>query len=96
MKLFKAFAVVIILFFAVISCSKEADDQKTIEVTGIIQPQEITYYQYGTHTIQGYALRSSTLNLDDYVGQQVTVVGYTIEGYPVEGGPDYLEVIAVK
>lgn len=96
MKLLKAFSVVIILCVAVISCSKETENQKNIEVTGTIHQQGITFYQYGTHTIEGYALRSSVVNLDDYVGQQVTVVGYKIDGYPIEGGPDYLEVVEVK
>ena len=67
-----------------------------LEINGVIQKQGITTYQYGTHTISGYAIRSNSLNLDDYVDQNVTIIGRKIEGYPIEGGPDYLEVIKIK
>ena len=67
-----------------------------VEASGRLQAQGITTYQYGTHVIPGYALRSSTVNLDDFIGQNVTVVGHLVDGYPVEDGPDYLEVERVK
>ena len=47
---------------------------------------------YGTHVISGYALRSNTILLDNYINYNVTIVGYKIDGYPVDGGPDYIEV----
>ncbi len=71
------------------SCNKGSDQ---LEITGTIQKQGITTYQYGTHTLAGYALRSGTVPLDSYVGQVVTVIGHKIEGYPVDGGPEYIEV----
>ena len=67
-----------------------------IEATGKIQQQGITTYQYGTHCLAGYALRSSVINLNNYIGQTVTVVGHLVEGYPIEGGPDFLEVEEIK
>lgn len=67
-----------------------------VEATGKIQKQGITTYQYGTHVIAGYTLRSSAIDLDNYIDQTVTVVGHLIEGYPIEGGPDYLEVEEIK
>ena len=72
----------------------QQNQKKTMKVkaTGTIQQQGITTYQYGTHVIAQYALRSGSIDLDKYIGQRVTVVGHLIEGYPVEGGPDYLEV----
>jgi hypothetical protein len=36
------------------------------------------------------------VNLDDYVNQNVTVVGYKIHGYPVDSGPYYIEVEEIK
>lgn len=85
----------IILF--TVSCNKDNDDNSNaIEINGIIQKQGITTYQYGTHTISGYALRSSSVTLDNYVNQEITVVGYKIDGYPIDGGPDYIEVESVK
>lgn len=86
------FSSLLCLSFA--SCNK--NNSNSIEVTGIIQAQGITTYQYGTHVMPGYALRSNTIELDDYIGQTVTIVGYKIDGYPVENGPDYIEVEEVK
>ena len=80
--------------------NKENIDSNSIEVTGILHKQGFTTYQYGTHTISEddifYALRSSSLNLDDYVSQTVTIVGEKVDGYPIDGGPDYLEVVEIK
>ncbi len=67
-----------------------------IEANGAILQQGMTTYQYGTHVIAGYALRSSAIDLDKYIGQTLTVVGHLINGYPVDGGPDYLEVEEIK
>ena len=97
------FALIKPLFFGVllalstVGCSSDDNGSTSaIEVTGIIQVQGITTYQYGTHVIANYAIRSNTINLDDFVNQSVTVIGNKIEGYPVDGGPDYLEVIEIK
>ena len=96
MKLYKSLLIGIIISFSFISCDKDAINTDNVEITGTIQKQGITTYQYGTHTISGYALRSSSVTLDDYVNQNVTVVGYKIDGYPVDGGPDYIEVEEIK
>lgn len=62
------------------------------EVTGTIQKLEVTTFQYGTHLISGYALRSNSIILDDFINYNVTIIGYRIEGYPTDGGPVYIEV----
>lgn len=71
-----------------------------MEVEGMIEEQGITSYQYGTHTISAgddfFALRSEKVDLDEYIGEKVTVHGEKVEGYPVDGGPDFLEVKQVK
>jgi hypothetical protein len=67
-----------------------------VEATGTIQQLGISTFQYGTHVIAGYALHSSAINLNDYIGQTVTVIGNLIDGFPVDGGPDYLEVEEIK
>lgn len=86
----------ILLSFSLVSCNTNDDDLSTeIRTTGIIQAQGITTYQYGTHIINEFALRSN-IDLDQYIGQTVSIVGIKIAGYPVDGGPDYLEVIEVK
>lgn len=102
MKRLKSFFFVsAFLALLLISCSKEDDlNDGTIELTGLIQVAEITTYQYGTHTLttdgEFYALRSNTVNLDDFVGRTETVIGTKIEGYPIDGGPEYFEVLEVE
>ncbi|WP_223033424.1 hypothetical protein [Hanstruepera marina] len=69
-----------------------------IKASGVIQESGITSYQYGTHTLEGdtfYALKSDSINLNDYVGKSVTVEGQSISGYPVDGGPEYLLVLTI-
>ena len=96
MKLFKSLFIGIIICLSVISCDKDDINTDNVEITGTILKQGITTYQYGSHTISGYALRSSSITLDDYINQNVTVVGHKIDGYPVDGGPDYIEVEKIK
>lgn len=73
-----------------------SEDQVLAE--GTIKEQGITGYMYGDYVLlddQGktqYALRSSTVELGNYVGQRVQLSGSRIPGYPVDGGPDYLDV----
>lgn len=76
-------------------------NEKNMELTGTIQEQGITSYQYGTHTITTqddifYALKSDAVDLDVYVEEKVTLVAEKIEGYPLSGGPEYLLVLEVK
>ena len=75
--------------------------ENAMEVTGTIQEQGITSYQYGTHTIttvndEYYALKSEAVDLDDYIDEEVTIVAEKIDGYPLSGGPEYLLVLEVK
>tara|TARA_B100001778_G_scaffold303901_1_gene281502 strand:+ start:192 stop:491 length:300 start_codon:yes stop_codon:yes gene_type:complete len=76
----------------ILSCEKNMTTSIPIEITGTIQKQGITSYMYGTHFISGYALRSNSILLDNYINYNVTIVGYKIDGYPVDGGPEYIEV----
>lgn len=96
MRLLRTTLLGILICLLAISCDKDDINSKRIEIIGSIQKQGITTYQYGTHTISGYALRSSSITLDDYINQNVTVIGYKIDGYPVDGGPDYIEVEEIK
>ena len=75
---------------------------KIITAQGNIQPLEGSIWQYGTHTLLDedgdilYALSSDAVTLDDYNGKKVEVQGSLKEGYPVDGGPPYMEVSVVK
>lgn len=71
-------------------------------IKGILERQGITTYQYGTHVLLDkdgktlYALKSESLQLDQYIGKSVEVKGKLVEDYPVDGGPAYLEVVRIK
>lgn len=86
------------LLFLTSTCDKTSDEH--MEVKGIIEQQGMTSYQYGTHTITArdtfYALRSTKVDLDEYNGKEVKIYGNKIEGYPIDGGPEFLEVKKIK
>lgn len=100
----------ITLLILIKTCSSKADNpssmenssssSSSMEITGTIEAMQMTTWQYGTHTLKNdtdfYALRSGDVDLSQYEGQTVTVTGNKIEGYPVDGGPEFLEVTAVK
>ena len=96
MNLIKYIMLISILSCTLVACKSSDVDANAFQVTGILQKQGITNYQYGTHILAGYALRSNVIVLDDYVNQNVTIIGRKIEGYPLSGGPEYLEVTHIK
>src|SRR5437763_1788208 len=72
------------------------------EAKGTITRPDVTTYMYGTHALveagskrTSYALSSKTIDLDRYVGQYVHIAGSHVPGYPVDGGPPYLDVFKV-
>lgn len=73
-----------------------------ITSVGVVKKQGMTSYMYGTHALVNengrtlYALKSDRINLDPYVGRRVTVSGELIKGYPVENGPNYLNVESLR
>lgn len=88
-----------LLIVLAMGCTNDPADYEVV-VTGTVEEQGITTYQYGTHVIgnslEFYALRSSAVDLDDYVGMEVTVYGDLVDGYPITGGPEYLDVKRVE
>lgn len=78
---------------------------------GIISEAGFTYYQYGTHQLKGsaldgnpdslnkkvtFALKSNKVDLNKWIGKDVIITGTKVKGYPVEGGPDFIDVIRVE
>jgi hypothetical protein len=69
---------------------------------GIVRKQGMTTYQYGDfilihrdgHTV--CAMRNGEVRLEDWIGQYVEIKGATIPGYPIDGGPEYVEVDACE
>lgn len=85
------------------SCTmKKSDGTSKMNLTGEITPLGMTTFQYGTHTIRTenkiYALKSTSIKLDDYLNKLVILQGEKVRGYPLEGGPELIEVseISVK
>jgi hypothetical protein len=80
----------------------DSNPKEKVSITGIIQKQGMTTYQYGTHVLCNkngktfYALKSETIRLDDYIGKTVEVQGQLLNEYPVEGGPPYVDVTHIK
>ncbi len=76
-----------------------AAPEKYVVLQGVLKRQGITTYQYGTHILKTedgvFALRSEVLKMDKFVNQTVVVIGTKIEGYPIEGGPEFILVTRV-
>lgn len=93
-------AVILIGLMSCMSQKNELNKSSATEYKGLIQSQGISSYQYGTHTLTTeesfYALTSETVDLTDYVGKTITLTAEPIQGYPVDGGPLYLNVISIK
>ena len=83
-----------------LSCSL-SESQYDIETEGVIEELGASYWMYGTHVLKQddqilYALRSSDIELELYEESTVIILGNLIEGYPLEGGPPYVDVKKIK
>ncbi len=89
------------LFAAVLftACTKEdSEDLNEIELSGTLVKMSddvMTTYMYGEFAIDTFAVRSSSIDLNAYEGEAVTAKGRPIEGYPLSGGPVYLEITEI-
>jgi len=96
--------IAMIILMAVWSCQKEKEvqpDDTLLSLSGTIQKIDYcTVYQYGSHTLETgdsvFALWSSTIDLDQYLSESVTVSAKKINGYPVDFGPVFLEVYSIN
>jgi hypothetical protein len=97
-KLSVLFASLLFLF----ACESLFDSSDSISSFGKINKIDVSSWQYGTHTLEDtqgkpmYALKSSSINLELYEGKAVNISGNKIDGYPVDGGPVYIEVTEIK
>lgn len=93
-----------LLCFELMSCNINHTTVKShppsFEFEGVIQKRGFTTYMYGTHTISSnnktYALQSTTINLDSYLNNKVLIKGAKVNGYPVEDGPELIDVKSVE
>ena len=100
----------LILFTAIYLISscvspKRAGDRSRSElrtVKGRVEAAQVTSFMYGSHILYDdsgermYALTSNTVKLSQFEGQNIQLRGKLKEGYPVDNGPPYLEVISVE
>ena len=90
------------IFLAVLSsCTSMKDSNTTtrLTATGTVEKRGMTTYQYGTHILKTndktFALKAG-FDLDPYINKKVSIKGKKVKGYPLEGGPELVEVTLVK
>src|SRR5215207_5405244 len=97
----------VFLSILTLSCSNnKSSESNTVkenypfQFKGVIQKSGMTIYMYGTHTISGegknFALQSTTIDLDRYVNKNVVIKGNKIPGYPIDNGPEFIDVKLVE
>jgi len=98
------------LLFLLIVCSaiyagcstpkKVVPKDDVIQLSGKIEKLGMSTFQYGTHVLKSgdktYALKSDKINLDGFVEKEVNLKGTKVDGYPIESGPDLIEVQEVS
>ena len=96
----KTITLLFVLSISVIVSSCKKDQLTENQFKGLLKKQGTTTYQYGTHTLTSssktYALTSKVVDLDKYVNRIVIITGEKIIGYPVDGGPEYVDVKEIK
>jgi hypothetical protein len=79
---------------------KSGANTDTITLNGKITELGMSTFQYGTHLISAddktYALKSATVKLANFIDKSVTLKGKKVAGYPVDGGPDLIEVSEIS
>jgi hypothetical protein len=79
--------------------SDRPDSQRLPQFDGVVQPQGLTTYMYGTHVLTSasgetlYALSAQTPGLlEGLVGKHARLYGTLAPGYPVDDGPPLVNV----
>ncbi|WP_316814718.1 hypothetical protein [Pedobacter nyackensis] len=98
----KQIVLLLVIGFAIVGCSgvKPAADQNLVILGGKLEALGMSTFQYGTHILNSgattYALKSSKVDLKTYAGKNVVVKGLKVAGYPVDGGPELIDVQEVS
>lgn len=94
--------VALVILLQACGSTKNSTEEVNTENTlfGKVDVAGMSTYMYGTHKFYTddtfYAIRSKAYDLNEFVGKEVTIIYKKIEGYPVESGPEYLEVLKIK
>ena len=85
--------------FSACSTLTPTGSKSLIHLNGIIEKPGMTTYQYGTHVLKTgnrtYALKSSKVDLSSFMAEEVKIKGTKVDGYPIENGPELIEVLEV-
>lgn len=98
----KQIILLLVIGLAIAGCLavKPAADKNLVILKGKIEVLGMSTFQYGTHILNSegktYALKSTKVNLKSYEGKDVIVKGLKVAGYPVDGGPELLDVLEVS
>jgi hypothetical protein len=94
----KKIVLLLIVGLAIAGCAnvKPAADKSLVVLSGKLEALGMSTFQYGSHILNSggktYALKSAKVNLKSYEGKEVIVKGLKVAGYPVDGGPEFLDV----
>lgn len=94
----KRILLLLVISLAMADCStvKPVADKDLVIVSGKLSALGMSTFQYGTHTLNAgektYALKSRKVDLKVYEGKDVIVKGLKVAGYPVDGGPEFIDV----
>ena len=73
--------------------------KNVVQISGTIEKLGMTTFQYGSHLIKSgnrtYALKSNKVNLNSFMSEEVRLKGTRVEGYPIENGPELIDVTEV-
>jgi len=83
-------------------CTSNRTKDEGVKREGTLTAIQMSTWMYGTHVLSDNtgkpltALSGQKINFDEYEGQKVEVRGTLKDGYPVDSGPEYLEVQSIK
>lgn len=83
-------------------CTSNKIKDEGVKRGGILTAVQMSTWMYGTHVLSDdtgkplTALNSQKINLDKYEGEKVEVRGTLKDGYPIDLGPEYLEVQSIE
>jgi hypothetical protein len=91
-----------VCFMVLGGCTSGRIKDGEVKREGTLTAIQMSTWMYGTHILSDdtgkplTALSGQEINFDEYEGQKVEVRGTLKDGYPVDSGPEYLEVQSIK
>ena len=97
----KKLMILITLAAVLVSCRAvmPTGSKNVVELNGTIEKLGMSTFQYGTHLLKSgnhtYALKSNKVNLSSFLVEEVKLKGTRVDGYPIENGPELIEVLEI-